>query len=297
MTSPPPDNAKDVAARRIVLVTGVSGAGMSTALKGLEDIGYEAVDNLPLFLVEEFLFSDKSAGRDAVALGVDCRTRDFDAGLLLDIFARINAREGVSAELVFIDCDDAALQRRFTETRRRHPLAIDRPVEDAIRHERTVMAPLGEHVTLRIDTTALSIHDLRRIIANRYRLNPEGGLMVFVQSFGFKKGLPRDADLVFDVRFLDNPHFVPDLRPLTGRDAPVAAHVASDPGYPDFFEKLTGLLEPLLPRYHLEGKSYLTIAIGCTGGRHRSVYVCEELFKWLEGKKYSAGIRHRDLEN
>jgi len=296
MSQPSQNSAQNVP-RRVVIVTGVSGAGMSTALKGLEDIGYEAADNLPLFLLEPFLFDEKSVGRNAVAIGVDCRTRDFDAEKLLEIFSRIGMRDGLAADLVFIDCDDTALQRRFTETRRRHPLALDRPVADAIAYERKVLAPLGEHVSLRIDTTALSIHDLRRIVANRFRLDPKGGLMVFIQSFGFKKGLPRDADLVFDVRFLDNPHFIPDLRPLTGRDAPVAEHVANDPGYPGFFETLTGLLEPLLPRYHLEGKSYLTIAIGCTGGRHRSVFVSEELFKWLEGKKFSAGIRHRDLEN
>ena len=285
--------------RRVVLVTGLSGAGLSTALKALEDMGYEAVDNLPMFLLDA-LIRQARIGRKPLAVGIDSRTRGFTAQALLDEIAGLEAgdRTGEPTEvrLVFMDADDDVLQRRFTETRRRHPMAIDRPVADGIHRERELLAPLRDFIDVMIDTSALSNPELRRILAGHFRLDAAPGLSIFVTSFSFRRGVPREADLIFDVRFLTNPHYDPTLRPLTGRDPPVADKVASDPDFPQFFERLTALLDPLLPRYRQEGKSYLTIGIGCTGGRHRSVYVAERLSAWLQGKGVSVGLSHRDLE-
>ena len=184
------------------------------------------------------------------------------------------------------------LQRRFTETRRRHPLAADRQVSDGIARERTLVSPLADRADVTVDTTDLSIQDLRRLLAGHFRLDGDVRLQLFVTSFSFRRGLPREADLVFDVRFLINPHYQPALRPLTGLDAPVAEMVAADPDFPEFFLRLTGLLEVLLPRYNLEGKCYLTIAIGCTGGRHRSVAIAEELRRRLH---IDHAVFHRDI--
>jgi UPF0042 nucleotide-binding protein len=195
-----------------------------------------------------------------------------------------------------MDADDEILQRRFTETRRRHPMAVDRPIADGIHRERELLAPLRNCIDVMIDTSALTNPELRRILSGHFRLDAAPGLSTFVTSFSFRRGVPREADLIFDVRFLTNPHYDPALRPLTGRDRPVADKVASDPDFAQFFERLTALLDPLLPRYRQEGKSYLTIGIGCTGGRHRSVYVAEKLAAWLQSKGVSVGLAHRDLE-
>ncbi len=281
--------------RRVLLVTGLSGAGLSTALRALEDSGYKAVDNLPLALAEPLL-RQKEGKKQPVAIGVDCRAWDFAAGKLLSLLRRLQAKPGLEVKLIFMDCQDQVLQRRFTETRRVHPLAVDRPVSDGVSRERHLMKPLRKAADLVIDTSDLKAQDLRRVIAGRFQLEKSHGLFVFVTSFGFKNGLPREADLVFDVRFLDNPHWEPELRPLTGRDAPVMAHIRADVAYDVFFRKLTDLLAPLLPRYYHEGKSYLTIALGCTGGKHRSVFVAEQLFSWLDAQGYSVGIGHRDLQ-
>lgn len=280
---------------QLVLVTGMSGAGMSIALKALEDLGYEAIDNLRLSLVPALL-EQTDPIRRPLALVIDSRTRDFSALSLLEQVASLKARTDLRVRLVFLDCGDEVLQRRFTETRRRHPLATDRPVPDGIQLERAHLAPLRDHADHLFDTTQLSIHDLRRLLAGNFQLNAETTLQVFVTSFSFRQGLPREADLVFDVRFLENPHYDPELRPLTGRDSAVAARVAADPDFAAFFQNLTDLLRPLLPRYNHEGKSYLTIAVGCTGGRHRSVFVTEKLADWLTGLGLKVGISHRELD-
>jgi len=281
----------------VILVTGLSGAGMSTALKSLEDLGFEAIDNLPISLVEAAVNNRPENDARPLALGVDCRTRDFNAAKLKDCLTALRQDMNLNAEILLITCADSILQNRFSETRRRHPLAIDRSILDGISTEREILKPLFEQTDQLevIDTSELNTHDTRRIIAGRYQVDAAHGLLTFVTSFGFRNGVPREADLVFDVRFLWNPHYDPDLKPLTGRDKKIQTRLSAEEGYQTFFKDLTKMIENLLPRYQAEGKSYLTIAIGCTGGRHRSVFVAEKLYEWLEAGKHSTGIKHRDL--
>ncbi len=292
------DPAHRVGKRRVVLVTGLSGAGRSSCLKALEDIGYEAVDNLPLALLPALLSSaDAEAGpRRSTAIGVDIRTRDFGVASFIAEVSRLKQLPDREVQLLFLDCEADVLARRFTETRRRHPFALDRPLADGIQLERQLVSPLRDHADLVLDTSQLGLSDLRRILWSAFVLDPKSGVAVSVSSFSYRQGLPREADLVFDVRFLDNPHYDPVLRPLDGRDVRVAAHVAADPDYAPFFDALTRMLEPLLPRFYAEGKSYLTIAIGCTGGRHRSVFVAEQLAEWLRAKGQLVSLFHRDVE-
>ena len=278
---------------RVLLISGMSGAGKSSVLGALEDIGYEAVDNLPLTLLERLVSPDGGFDRP-VAIGVDIRTRDFDAARLAQEAERLKGILGLDAQLVFVDCNDDVLQRRFTETRRRHPLAIDRPVTDGIRDERAALLPVRERADLIVDTTTYTLGDLRDALSQSFALGRRAGLNVIVMSFAYSRGLPRGADLVFDVRFLRNPHYDESLRPLTGLDSTVGEFVSKDEGFDSFFDKLVAMLLPLLPRYEREGKSYLTIAVGCTGGRHRSVFVAEHLAARL-GEERPVTVRHRDL--
>jgi UPF0042 nucleotide-binding protein len=277
-----------------VLVTGMSGAGRSIALKSMEDLGYEAVDNLPLSLLGAMVSSAVDA-RKPLAIGVDVRTRNFGAQPFLDEIDALMARPDIEVKLIFLDCEDDVLRRRYTETRRRHPLAADRPVMDGIEHERRLIAPLRARADLVIDTSHLSLHDLRRTLQGHFALDIDSKLAIFVVSFSYRHGIPREADLVFDVRFLNNPHYDPALRPLSGTDPAIGAFIDADPGYAAFFRSLTGLIEPLLPRFRSEGKSYLTIAVGCTGGQHRSVYVAERLAEWLRAHGQHVSIAHRDV--
>jgi UPF0042 nucleotide-binding protein len=278
---------------RVLLVTGMSGAGRSTALKALEDMGYEAFDNLPLSLVPA-LIETAAPDAQAIAVGADLRTRGFAVESMLEPLDAVVSRTGRELKVLFIDCDDERLQRRYTETRRPHPLAGDRPVTDGIRLERRVVSALRDRADLVIDTSNLVAADLKRLVTGHFAL-ATGRLCVFVTSFAYRHGIPRDADLIFDVRFLDNPHYVPALRQLTGRDPAVAAHIERDPDLSPFLNDLRRLLQPLLPRYELEGKTYLTIAIGCTGGRHRSVYVAERLADQLGAAGRRVELAHRDL--
>jgi UPF0042 nucleotide-binding protein len=281
--------------RRFVIVTGMSGAGLSTTLKSLEDLGYEVLDNLPLFLFDLLLREGESRDRP-LAIGIDTRTRDFTAESLLKRLTQLREQPGVAVQLIYVDADEDVLVRRYMETRRRHPLALDRPVVDGIHNERAILRPLKASADVVIDTSDLSIHDTRRIVGGQFGLDRTPDLGVFVTSFSYRKGLPRDADLVFDVRFLRNPHWDPDLRPSTGQDPRVAAYIEADPECAPFLERLTGFLAPLLPRYRAEGKSYLTIAVGCTGGKHRSVYIAERLAAWLRTQGVDVGLSHRALE-
>ncbi|HYM03484.1 MAG TPA: RNase adapter RapZ [Stellaceae bacterium] len=279
---------------RLLVVTGMSGAGRSTALKALEDMGYEAVDNLPLSLLPNLLSTPTQ--RPPLALGVDVRTRDFGVSALLNALDRLVAEHRLDLRIVFLDCEDDRLVRRYTETRRRHPLAGDRPVRDGIDLERQRVSPLRGRADLVVDTTTLTPGDLKRVLHGHYALDAALGITLFVTSFSYRQGVPRDADLVFDVRFLRNPHYVPALRPLTGLDSEVGAFIEADDDFKPFFERLCGLLAPLLPRFEREGKSYLTIAVGCTGGRHRSVYLAERLATWLSAEGRPVGLSHRDLD-
>jgi len=294
------DPAAGSGAVRVLVVTGMSGAGKSSSLKALEDMGYEAVDNLPLALLENMVAPgqrplDIGDFNILLAIGIDIRTRDFSADAFLARLDELSALDGVDLKLLFLDCDDDELRRRYTETRRRHPLALDRPVSDGIAHERRIVSDVRERAHVVLDTTGLELSELKRVLRGHFAVETAPGLAVFVTSFAFPRGLPREADLVFDVRFLANPHYDAELRDLTGLDAPVADYIAADEGFAGFFDGLTGLLRPLLPRYAAEGKSYLTIAVGCTGGRHRSVFVARKLAEWLKNQDQRVHLGHRDL--
>jgi RNase adapter protein RapZ len=278
---------------RLVLVTGLSGAGKTAALKALEDLGYEAFDNLPLALLGALL---EGARRGSVAIGVDARTRDVHDTDYARVLDAVHARPGFDVDFLFLDCDDDVLVRRFTETRRRHPMAEDRTVSDGIRRERKLLEPMRARADQVIDTTLLTAADLKRLIGAHYALDRQAGMALSVISFSYRRGLPREADLVFDVRFLRNPHYLPTLKPLTGREGEVGAYIAADPAFAPFFEQLAALLKGLLPGYRREGKSYLTIAIGCTGGRHRSVYTAERLAETLRADGQDVAVRHRDCD-
>jgi UPF0042 nucleotide-binding protein len=279
----------------VVVVTGMSGAGRSTALKALEDLGYEAVDNLPLSLLSSLLTPGTAAARP-LAIGVDARTRDFGPAPFLEELDELVRYRKFVVRVLFLDCDSEVLQRRFSETRRRHPVTPDRRVTNGIKRERAMLEPLRDRADEVIDTTDMAIGDLKRLLDSNYALERLPGLAVFVTSFAYRHGLPHEADLVFDVRFLKNPHYVENLRPLSGLDKLVGDFIEADPDLETYFSNLTTLLEPLLPRFDAEGKSYLTVAVGCTGGKHRSVYLAERLGAWLETKGERVSVNHRDLK-
>ncbi|MBV9841295.1 MAG: RNase adapter RapZ [Sphingomonadaceae bacterium] len=281
---------------RILIVTGMSGAGKSTALKTLEDLGWEVVDNLPLPLLERLLGTPLPAGApDAerpLAIGIDSRTRGFDAQRILE---RIRAlREEQDIELLFLDCAGAELERRYSETRRRHPLALDRTARDGIAREREMLSPLRQWADHVVDTTDASANALQQQLRQRFA-DSSGGATLQVMSFGYARGVPRNADLVFDLRYLRNPHWDPALRPHDGRNPAVAAYIAADPAYEESIGRIEELLALLLPRYEREGKPYVTVAFGCTGGKHRSVHVAERVAARLRRSNFSPTILHRDL--
>ncbi len=271
---------------KLLIVTGLSGAGMSSALKALEDNGYEVLDNFPLVLIDDLL---KEKSDKPIAIGVDSRTRNFSV-------AKLNkAVKNYNAYLVFITCKHSILQKRYTETRRKHPLAQDRPVGDGITKEAEMMGSLINKADLVIDTTELNIHDMRRTIEENFARDNAQRLAISLISFGFRNGVPRGADIVMDVRFLKNPHWDKKLKPLTGQSKEVGEYIETDESFAPFIENFQNLIEPLLERYNHEGKSYLTIAIGCTGGKHRSVYSVECLQKWLKTLKVKTHVKHRDM--
>ena len=285
---------------RLLLVSGLSGAGKSSALKLLEDMGYEAVDNLPLSLLRNLAPAEAggvAAPVRAIAVGIDTRTRDFDPDKFAATLYDFRARADLETHFLFLDCDDAVLLHRYTATRRRHPLAADRPVADGISHERQLMAKLKDRADLMVDTSEVALPELRRLLTERCSLDEIAGLTVTVTSFSYRRGLPREADLVFDVRFLRNPHYVEKLKPLTGDQPEVGAYIAGDAAFTPFLQGLSEMLLTLLPQYSREGKSYLTIAIGCTGGRHRSVFVAEKVVRLLRDEGYRVSLRHRDKDS
>lgn len=278
---------------KLILITGLSGAGKSTALGALEDLGYETVDNLPVSLLPALVSSTHGGKHDVVVAGVDIRTRHFSIEHLIRALDVIKGL-GSEVETIFLTADDEVLQRRYTETRRKHPLAEDRPVSDGIAREHEMIGSIQHWADWVLDTSQMKGTELRAAIQNRYA-KKEDNLAIFVQSFSFRQGVPRDADLVFDVRFLRNPHYDETLRPLTGLNKEIGEYIMQDEAYASFFDNLTKLLVPLLPRYQQEGKSYLTIAIGCTGGKHRSVFVTEQLAAFLQKQGYHLQHRHRDI--
>lgn len=274
----------------VVVVSGLSGAGKSSILHTLEDLGFEAVDNPPLKLLETVVTRRKSP----VALGIDARTRGFAAERVLAVLRRLQENPHIRAELIFAVAEPDVLLRRYTETRRRHPLAGADGVAEGIAAETALTAPLRAAADWVVDTSDLPLSGLRRMIEQRYGRD-EPRLALNLISFAFPSGLPRDADLVFDARFLRNPHYIPALRNKTGLDRAVHAYIEHDPGYEEFLLRITGLIMFLLPRFLQEGKKYVSIAIGCTGGRHRSVALAEALGSYLAEHGWQARIDHRGL--
>jgi RNase adapter protein RapZ len=286
--------------KKILLVTGLSGAGKTTALKTLEDLGWEAVDNFPIRLAGPLLALPSPEGRTEpdvpLALGFDTRTRGFNTDKLIEQIKQLQKRDDLEIMMLFLDCAGSEIERRYSETRRRHPLAQDRPALDGIAQERHLMGPLRRWADLVIDTTKLSASDLQAEIRAKFRV-ATGGMTVSVMSFGFSRGVPHNADLVFDMRFLKNPHWDAALRPLTGLDEAVADYVGNDPEYMGAIERIRELLLHLLPRYDVQGKAYVTIAFGCTGGRHRSVFVTEQFVQILKSAGFAPSVSHRDLNS
>ncbi len=277
---------------RLLLVTGMSGAGKSSVLDALEDMGWDTVDNLPTALIHDFVHGADRSRRDAhVAIGMDSRSRGFDPQHLPQIFRSV---EGVAAEILYLDASGAELIRRYDETRRRHPLAPDRPAEDGIARERNLTSALRLAADSVLDTTDFTPADLRDELRRRYGGEADEPV-VTITSFGFARGISRTADLVFDLRFLPNPHWVDELRPLTGRDRPVQEYVAAQEGWAPFMDRVEELLADLIPRYWQAGKTYVAVAFGCTGGRHRSVAAAVDMGERLRRRGFSPNIRHRDL--
>ncbi|GHH00618.1 RNase adapter RapZ [Pseudodonghicola xiamenensis] len=280
---------------RLVLVTGPSGAGRSTAIHALEDLGFEAIDNLPLRLVP--LLLDGPTPPRPLALGMDPRNREFSAEGLLELIETLSSRADTELTVLYLDCRDEVLLRRFSETRRRHPLAPAESPETGIRRELGLLAPLRERADTLIDTSDMNVHQLREEIERWFAPDTGRALALTVHSFSYKRGLPRGIDMVFDCRFLSNPYWVPALRALDGRDPAVAAHVAADPLFAPFFDRVLDLTRFLLPAYTQEGKAHLSIAFGCTGGQHRSVMLAETLVKALAEDGQQVSIRHRELDS
>lgn len=280
--------------RRIVLVTGLSGAGKSSILRTLEDLGYEAVDNPPLRLIDDLV----ARGGRRLAIGVDVRSRGFRAEAVLEVLDRLRHNPALRTELIYATADRRALLRRYSETRRRHPLAPTGRVVDGIAAETALTVGLPEAADLLVDTSELPPAELRRLIERRFGADSQAegaGMTVSLISFAYSGGLPPDADLVFDARFLRNPHYDTRLRPRTGLDPEVGAHIEADADYATFYTAIGDLLALVLPRFVQEGKKYATIAIGCTGGRHRSVYLVERLSGQLQQAGWRVTRTHREL--
>ncbi|PZQ59042.1 MAG: RNase adapter RapZ [Sphingomonas taxi] len=280
----------------VLLVTGMAGAGVSTVLKTLEDMGWETVDNVPLSLLLRVVAAPSQIGEAPrpMAIGFGTRTRNFDAEAALRGFEQLRER-GDNVGLLFLDCSGEELARRYAETRRRHPLADDRPAVEGIQLERRLLAPLRERANRLIDTTHHKANVLAQQVRHTFAREATIGTTLTIESFGFARGIPAGVDMVFDMRFLRNPHWDAALRPFTGRDPAVAAYVAADPAYDEALARIEELLLLLLPRYRAEGKPYVTIAFGCTGGKHRSVHVAERVAGRLRDAGFCPTIVHRDL--
>jgi UPF0042 nucleotide-binding protein len=278
----------------LVVITGLSGSGKGSVLKALEDLGYYSVDNLPVELIPKFAeLTHDNPSITSAALVVDVREGKGLKGFP-EVLAGIHG--SVNAKLVFLEADDAAIVRRFSETRRPHPLGSGQSITRSIRSERAQLAPIRAMADLIINTSKFTVHELREFIGERFRgEGSESNILIYVTSFGFRKGIPPDSDLVFDVRFLPNPNYIPRFKNLTGRNAGVARYIRSFPQTVEFIKRITELLTYLLPHYIREGKSYLTIAFGCTGGQHRSVMMADQIRKNLADAGFKVKVSHRDI--
>lgn len=290
----PCDSSKDLSQKRLLLVTGLSGAGKSTVLRSLEDLNFETIDNIPLKLLPE-LVSEQTSKRH-IAIGIDTRNRDYDIEIFLDVIDQLKRSDSVMLELVFLECQEDVLIRRFSETRRRHPVNKYSLIVENIEHERKLVNPLKESADYMIDTSYLDLPSLRKWIYDTIApLDFQSNLSITIRSFSYKTGVPRDADLVFDVRFLRNPYYEDSLRDYNGTNEAVGRYVQEDKSFESFLASLQSMLLPLIPRYKEEGKTYLTIAFGCTGGKHRSVFISEQFALLLKEAGYSPAIVHRDM--
>jgi UPF0042 nucleotide-binding protein len=294
-----PDSEPEDPPQRILLVTGVLGAGKTTALRTLEDMGWEAIDNFPIRLLDRLLETEPgSAQLDAgspLAIGFDTRTRGFDPARTIERVKRLSTRSDLVVTTLFLDCGGAELERRYNETRRRHPMSEGKPAATGIAAERDLLEPLRRWADVVISTTDFSTNDLQQAIREQFgRITPQRTTLT-ISSFGFSRGTPPLADLVFDMRFLANPHWDDALRPLTGKDAPVGEHIRRDPAFGEAFARIRDLLLLLLPRFQAQGKAYVNIAFGCTGGRHRSVFMAEQIASALRDEGFSPTLLHRNL--
>ncbi|WP_240197859.1 RNase adapter RapZ [Novosphingobium sp. P6W] len=291
-------SADQPARQRVLLVTGMLGAGKTTALRVLEDLGWEIVDNFPIRMLDALLDAGSGAADSdptPLAIGFDSRTRGFNPERVIAQVKALTERRDIELTTLFLDCGSNELERRYNETRRRHVLAGDAPVSTGIRAERELLAPLRRWADLLIDTTEFTSNDLQRVIRERFASSEPGELTVTVSSFGFSRGMPPVADLVFDMRFIENPHWDPVLRPQTGQDQAVGDYIRKDPAYEEAFTRIRDLLLLLLPRYRAQGKAYVHIAFGCTGGRHRSVFTAEQMGAALRQAGFSPTLLHRNL--
>jgi UPF0042 nucleotide-binding protein len=283
---------------KLLLVTGLSGAGKSTALDVLEDLGWETIDNFPIRLLDRMVGEpgeDAHEERPPLAIGFDSRTRGFVPSEVIDLAKTLADRSDISLTFLFLDCQAGELARRFNETRRRHPLVQGRTLHEGIAAERELLEPLRRWAEIVVDTTQLTSNDLQNHVRELFSETAPAEPSLTISSFGFARGMPPLADLVFDMRFLDNPHWVEGLRERTGRDEEVGAYIEKDPAFAEVFAQIRGLLLTLLPRYAAQGKSYIHIAFGCTGGRHRSVFTAEAMGTALREAGFSPTVRHRNL--
>lgn len=284
--------------QRVLLVTGMLGAGKTTALRVLEDLGWEIVDNFPIRLLDGLIESAPETGQDhrtPLAIGFDSRTRGFNPERIIAQVKALEGRKDIELNTLFLDCSSKELERRYNETRRRHALASDAPASTGIRAERELLAPLRRWADLLIDTTEFTSNDLQRAIREQFASSAGEEMTITVSSFGFSRGMPPVADLVFDMRFLENPHWDSGLRPQTGQDPAVGKYIRKDPAFEEAFTRIRDLLLLLLPRYRAQGKAYVHIAFGCTGGRHRSVFTAEQMAAALRKAGFSPTLLHRNL--
>ncbi len=292
-------SSPDSGPQRILLVTGLLGAGKTTALRTLEDLGWEAIDNFPIRLLDRLLETEPGTARmesgAPMAIGFDTRTRGFDPARTIQLVKKLSQRKDIEVTTLFLDCGGAELERRYNETRRRHPMSEDKPASTGIMAERELLEPLRRWADVVISTTSFTSNDLQQAIRDQFGDVTAAAPTLTISSFGFSRGTPPLADLVFDMRFLANPHWVDELRPQTGQDEAVGDYIRQDPAFAEAFERIRDLLLLLLPRYRQQGKAYVHVAFGCTGGKHRSVFMAEQIASALRAEGFSPTLLHRNL--